>query len=495
MRHWTGRSAGALTALLLGTTAVQADVTAAEVWQGLTDYYGDLGQTVTTGSSAMDGDTLVVTDAVFASETPEGGTKATVAEIRLKELGDGRVEVTMSEEIPVAITAKPATGEAVDMAMKITQSGLAMVVSGQATDMTFDFTADTIGIRTEQTEVEGDTVPMTLDATLTGNAGNYRIVTEGARNVTSTMTADKLDFAVSGKDPKAETDFSASGSLAGLSGTSTATMPDAVDFADMGAALQAGLAMEGTFDYTSGGYVIDGKDGADTVSIQSTGGAGALKFAMSRDGLSYGGTGKAAQIAIQASALPIPVDLSVAETAFDMKMPVSKSEESQPFGLLVKLIDFEVSEGIWAMFDPTTQLPRDPATLIVDLSGAAKVLFDIFDLHEPAAPDASPGEIESLDINEVKLSAVGAELTGSGAMTFDNSAPVPQPRGMVDLQLVGGNGLIDKLVAMGFVPEDQAAGAKMMMGLFAVPSGEDTLTSKIEFKEDGGVYANGQRIQ
>ncbi|MGB5067092.1 MAG: DUF2125 domain-containing protein, partial [Albidovulum sp.] len=61
--------------------------------------------------------------------------------------------------------------------------------------------------------------------------------------------------------------------------------------------------------------------------------------------------------------------------------------------------------------------------------------------------------------------------------------------------LIGGNGLIDKLVGMGLVPEDQAKGVRLMMGLFAVKTGDDTLTSKIEFKEDGGVYANGQRIQ
>ena len=80
-------------------------------------------------------------------------------------------------------------------------------------------------------------------------------------------------------------------------------------------------------------------------------------------------------------------------------------------------------------------------------------------------------------------------------MTFDNSSGTPKPLGAVDMQLVGGNALIDKLVGMGLVPEDQAMGARMMMGLFAVPTGEDQLTSKIEFKEDGGVYANGQRIQ
>ena len=112
-----------------------------------------------------------------------------------------------------------------------------------------------------------------------------------------------------------------------------------------------------------------------------------------------------------------------------------------------------------------------------------------------AESPAMPGELEQLSLNELKLSAVGAELTGTGAATFDNSAGTPKPVGAIDLKLVGANALIDKLVAMGLIPEDQAMGARMMMGMFGQAAGEDTLTSKIEFKEDGGIYANGQRIQ
>ena len=50
-------------------------------------------------------------------------------------------------------------------------------------------------------------------------------------------------------------------------------------------------------------------------------------------------------------------------------------------------------------------------------------------------------------------------------------------------------------MAMGLVPDDQMMGMRMMMGMFAVPAGEDALTSRIEFRDDGGIYANGQRIQ
>ena len=109
--------------------------------------------------------------------------------------------------------------------------------------------------------------------------------------------------------------------------------------------------------------------------------------------------------------------------------------------------------------------------------------------------DQPPGQLNSLTINEVRVSAVGAELTGSGAATFNNAGLMPVPNGAVDLRLVGANALMQKLVAMGLLPEDQMMGAMMMLGLFAVPDGEDTLKSKIEFKEDGSIYANGQQIQ
>ncbi|WP_405117314.1 hypothetical protein [Phaeobacter sp. BS23] len=49
---------------------------------------------------------------------------------------------------------------------------------------------------------------------------------------------------------------------------------------------------------------------------------------------------------------------------------------------------------------------------------------------------------------------------------------------------------------MGLVSDSDAMGARMMMGMLAVPGdGEDTLTSKIEVTEDGQIKANGQRIK
>jgi Uncharacterized protein conserved in bacteria (DUF2125) len=72
---------------------------------------------------------------------------------------------------------------------------------------------------------------------------------------------------------------------------------------------------------------------------------------------------------------------------------------------------------------------------------------------------------------------------------------MPRPEGVIDISINGANALMDNLVAMGLIPEDQVMMARMMIGMFATPVGEDMLTSKIEFTPEGGILANGQQIQ
>ena len=100
----------------------------------------------------------------------------------------------------------------------------------------------------------------------------------------------------------------------------------------------------------------------------------------------------------------------------------------------------------------------------------------------------------------MRLSVAGAEVTGLGGFTFDNSDletfdGMPRPTGDVTVNIKGANALIDKLVQMGLLPEDQAMMGRMMMGMFARTTGDDELTSKIEINKEGHVIANGQRIQ
>ena len=62
--------------------------------------------------------------------------------------------------------------------------------------------------------------------------------------------------------------------------------------------------------------------------------------------------------------------------------------------------------------------------------------------------------------------------------------------------MIGGVAVRDEVVTMGLIPQEQALGGRMMMGLLTVPGeGEDSLTSRIEFTEEGGILANGQQIK
>lgn len=487
----------AIVAALLSGTAANAQVTAEDVWKSWTDYYASLGQAITAGSEEKQGDTLVVTDAKVASEVAEGSLTITIPEVRLKELGDGRVEVTMAPSIPVTSTSKLPDGKMQDMAMTVSNTGLVMIASGTPENLSYDVTAPEIKVAITEMKVDGAPVPMNFDMTLTNNTGKYQVSGAAPRAIVSEFAADTLSLAVGGTNPEDQSTFNMTANYNGLSGNSNATLPDGIDMADMNAAIRAGFAADGTFNYTGGSFKVDFTDASGPGSVSGTDGGGAFNFAMAQDGLTYGGGSKALALSVAAPNMP-PMDAQIAETAFNLQMPLAKSDTAQPMGMVVKLIDLTLSDAIWGMFDPTSQLPRDPATLIVDVSATGKLLVDFLDpalQAEGATPPEMPAELESAKINQLQVKAVGAELTGTGDMTFDNSTGTPMPIGAIDLQLTGANALIQKLVAMGIIPEDQAMGAQMMLGMFAVPAGDDVLTSKIEFKEGGSIFANGQQIQ
>ncbi|RNF34405.1 hypothetical protein A7A09_010945 [Paracoccus methylarcula] len=112
----------------------------------------------------------------------------------------------------------------------------------------------------------------------------------------------------------------------------------------------------------------------------------------------------------------------------------------------------------------------------------------------PASPEM-PFEPQSVKINVITLKAVGVDANVTGDLTIPQDAQ--QPVGIVEGDFTGINALLDKLVSMGLVPQDQLMGARMMLAMFAKPveGNPDQLQTKLEFKEDGSIFANGQQVQ
>jgi hypothetical protein len=188
-------------------------------------------------------------------------------------------------------------------------------------------------------------------------------------------------------------------------------------------------------------------------------------------------------------------------SGFNLTAPVLKSDAEQDFAFGLQLGNFTMSDMIWGIFDPTGQLPRDPATIELETTGRALLSVDYLDSAAATEMAGSPGELRALTVNKLLVNVAGAVLQGSGDVTLDNTDTItlpgmPKPVGAVDLSLAGGNGLLDKLIAIGLFPQEQAMGVRMMMGLFSVPGdAPDTLNSTITFTEDGQILANGQRIR
>lgn len=505
MAKWSMAGTSALS-LIFMVSGAQAQVTAEEVWKSWQDLSASVGQTMTATSEARDGDTLVVDGVAMTLNTPDGMVaESTLGTIRFRDTGAGTVEVTLPDSYPISMTMPPVDpGDAAGprtLKLIISQPGLLMTAGGSATDTSYDFTAPTIAVAVTEISDASGPKDAKIDVALTGVSGTYKMTgAEAAKTLDSTFNATSAAITAAGTDEG--TVFAANFSIADLSGTTKGNFLGAEIMANIATALNSGFASNGVLSYGKTAFDVDVTDAGTNTKVSGAIDGGNFDFGLDKARLNYAIGMKGASFTVSGAEIPFPqVAVSYGEFAFDLAMPVSKSDTPQDFSFLTKLVDFKVSDEVWAMFDPTGGLPRDPATIIIDTKGTGTLTQDIMD---PAVAEAmafaTPGMLNSLEVTELRAKVAGAEVAGVGAFTFDNSDTttfqgMPAPTGKLDVTLTGINALLDTLVSMGFIPEDQVMGARMMLAMFAKPGdGPDTLVSTIEFK-DKGLYANGQRLQ
>ena len=489
----------------LASTPLWADLTPAEVWGDWRQYMQSMGYQVE-ASEAFDGADLTVSDVTLKMDMAEegGDFSLSLGTLRFEPESDSAVNIRMPNVMPMTINVAPETpeDEPVSMVLNYAQTAPVMRASGSAEALQYDYAADSISLTLAGLKV-GEESYTEEEAKFSGVSSRTEMTGSDTRRYDQSGRIDSLKYDVVMKTPDDPARVAVNGGVDQVVFGGSGALPMIDAGADVAAMMREGLTFEGSFTAGAGHtdmQVSDPENGEFQLVSSSTGAK--LGVAMGPQGLSYDGGQQNIEVSVTAADMPFPIQFSMAESAFNLKMPVMKSEEPQDFAFGVKLDSFKMSDMIWGIFDPTGQLPRDPATLVVDLSGKAKLLFELMDPEVTATMgDEVPGEIHALNVNEVTLDVAGAEFDATGAITFDNddmqTVPgMPKPVGALDLSLIGGVALLDKLVTMGLIPQEQALGARMMMGLFTVPGeGEDSLTSRIEFTEEGGILANGQQIK
>jgi len=492
-------------ALLVAGPAL-ADVTAQQVWddwKAQMAIYGESGLTI--GSETYEGGVLTVTDLGFDVAGEDGSTATgNLPELVLTENGDGTVTVTMSEEYPISIStpADPDTGsEASEVALALRQSGLEMTVSGDPGALTYDLSAARYAVELDSVTEAGAEMPAEALFAFNDIAGSYTSTAGAMREVAYDLGAASMDLLLDVTNPEDSSHLMVSGKVTDVATQATVTMP--LDpAADPEMMMMNGFAMEGGYTTGGGQYIFEFTDASGPTNGTFSTETGALDFQFSKDSVAYNGSATGVALNATSAAMPIPIEASIGEYGVNFAMPLSQTEAPAPWALGLNLRELSLNEEIWAIFDPQALLSHDPATVTVDLSGTATLLFDVMDPAQAEAMGSAPmpGQVNSVDINEVNVAFGGASVTGTGSFTLDNDdmttfPGMPKPTGAVDLQLNGVNKLIDTLATMGLLPDDQVMGARMMLGMFATPVGDDQLTSRIEVTEDGQVIANGQRIQ
>lgn len=506
MTHFMKYSGTSIAALVVAAAPLSADVTAAQVWGNWSAYMETFGYEVNAQTS-QSGDTLTVNGITLTLPLPEGEGSIRMGgfDLVMVENGDGTVNVELPASIPMNISADPADDDAVDLTMQFIQTGFDMVVSGAPDALTHDFSADSVGLRLTEMVVDGEAMPDgQMEMTMRDVTGQSISEQGDLRNLTQTMAAQSASYVIDFADPEEGGSGRFAGQMSNLTYEGTSQIPEIPDPQNLAQMMAEGLSGSGTFRYTDGSTDFEVEEDGIVTTGQGSSTSTMLTVALGDGHMTYDIRGTGTQFAMSGGEIPFPVEAAMAETRFLIDAPVTETEEPQDFALGVTLGGFTMSDTIWGIFDPAGVLPRDPATVAFDLNGQARMLVDLFDSEQMEAMGMSaepPAELTALSLSDLTVSAAGAELTGAGDFTFDNSDTatfdgMPRPEGALNLQLAGANGLIDKLIQMGLLPEEQAMGARMMLGMFAVPGeGEDVLTSSIEVNEQGHVLANGQRLR
>lgn len=493
-------------ALVLCTRMASADVTGAEIWADWQSSLNDFGYEMT-GTQSQSDDRLTISDAAMTFTMPEVDGKVSVAigTLAFIDNADGTVSVIYPEDMPMTFDLSPPEGEAVKGRVIFTHTAPQMVVSGQADDLIYTYASKTVGLELDNLEVDGNILSremLSMGMEAENVAFATRITKDDMRRYSQDFTADKMQYKVAFSEPEANSAGSFQGQINNMDLQGTGVIPGGAEDGDLSTLIAAGLDARSEYTFTDGANVFSVQSPEGNVLFKSTAAVGNMAVTMGAAGLGYDWESVDINMDMQVPGFPLPVALSVAKSAANFTLPIKPGLEEQDFAFGVALEDFTLSDAIWGLFDPAGQLPRDPATILVDLAGTAKIIMDIFDQadSERVQRGESMGELNTLAINSLVLDAVGAVISGEGSFTFDNTDTdtfdgIARPEGALDLRVEGLNALIDTLVNMGILPSEQALGARMMMGLFTVPGGEDVLTSKIEINAEGRILANGQMIR
>ena len=479
--------------------AALADVSAGDVWANWQDQLSAYGESeIKIERETLSGKSLTVEGIELRSETNGSASSIQIPQIIFAENGDGTVTVTLPPQIPITFHPEGEDDEnLVDMALQLANG--TVVVSGSPEAMIYDYSADRMTLSATQILEAGEAVPADILFNANGLRGQWQQTAGEVRDLSSSFVANSIDILIGFDDGSSRVDLS--GSATNVSTTSQARLG--------AGAIQSIKDLQGFGGFVNAHY--ESGPGTFVLSVNEDGGATTIvlgaasnrfDMAVAADTISMGSESSDVAISLSGDAMPFPISLTARALGQSFTFPVVSTDAAMPMGMTLNVSDLALDEQIWGMLDPFGAVPHEPLTLQYTIDGTGRLRFDLDDPDgdERVADGESPFEINSANISGLMLAFAGAELTGEGAFTFDNTDTetfpgMPRPEGRARLEAIGLNTLFDRLATVGLLPEEQLMGFRMMLGMFADVIGDDHLVSEVEISPTGQIFLNGQRLR
>lgn len=484
-------------ALLLSGTA-HAALTADQVWQSWKDAGASIGLTISAATENNSGGVLTLNGVSIGADGAQG---VTISDMVLTEQADGSVTIAPGADIGVTMPA-PTEGS-----VKLTHDGLTITAREADGGVAYDYAAAKLDVVYDTTSpgmsFDGSEAPKVAssgDVSLANLSGTYSDTPGTNRTFGWSLKADTLAYTTNSDDPGMELKQTSTSTTQGIDLALNFVLPSTIALtaiqspADFTTALNEGLAFTLSTKQGESSGTMKQENAMMPMDLVMKAGGGEGTVTFNKDTFSIKSMASGLDISSGPGMMPVPVQVTSGPMEFGLTSPVLATEAAGDYGLLLKLSDFTLNEEAWGMFDPNAALPRDAAQIAIDISGKTKMDLPALVSAEETGVPYVPA-LESLNITELGLKVAGAALAGTGAFTFDNSMGMPMPLGEANVTVTGANALIDGLIATGLMAEEDAMGARMMMGMFMVPgANEDELTSKIEAKEGMQILVNGQPL-
>jgi hypothetical protein len=482
-----------------------ADITNTQVWGDMRTQLQEYGYNVQATVSQASG-TLAVEDMILTQSLPEGDIAISLrgSAIDFVQSGPNRVDIQFPERMKMQLEITDGSQRnSITFEQRVQGNGTYVQDRGQELHYVYDI--DTYGmsvVDTNLTDLDMQDLDIGGFVTIKGLQGTMVVKSGDTTQRTTNATMERADFAMTFDDPSENTEFDALIRLDGMTYAEQSNVPYGANRADVGPALAAGMSLTSAVTHQGLDVSVRFNDAQSNGQFAFRQGSGEWTSAISPKTAVVQGGSKGIEFDLVVPETPLPVSGRIAGITYNMDIPIGAAQDEQSFDLAWAMQGLTLPETVWSIFDPIGALDRSPLDLALNLSGAGVLGVNLFDL-EQMGNEIDPteiGQLNSLALNNLTIAGLGARLLGQGEFTLDNNDlrtfdGFPRPEGRVTFTITGLNKALDDLVRSGLVPSDQVFMGRMMMGAFLTPTGDDELTSDLEVKSDGSVYANGQRLR